>query len=89
MNRAELQDRIRRHIATAVAAITTDVAEYTAGQVKAAVVPPAVVQRGEPAFVEGCPACMETAAFATAYGTGAAPDSQTRNTTTPPHNTGR
>jgi hypothetical protein len=48
MNRDELQQAISQHIATCVAAISTDVAEYTAGQVKAAVVPPAVRQRGEP-----------------------------------------
>lgn len=52
MNRAELQARIHQHIetavATAVAAISEDIAVYTAGQVKAAVVPPVVRQRGEP-----------------------------------------
>lgn len=39
---------MQRHIATAVAAISEDIAVYTAGQVKAAVVPPVVRQRGEP-----------------------------------------
>jgi hypothetical protein len=48
VNRAELQARIHQHIATAVAAACEDIAEYTAGQVKAAVVPPVVRQRGEP-----------------------------------------
>ena len=51
MNRAELQARIHQHIATAVAAISEDIAEYTAGQVKAAVVPPVVRQRGEPVAI--------------------------------------
>jgi hypothetical protein len=51
VNRAELQARIHQHIATAVAAACEDIAEYAGEQVKAAVVPPVVRQRGEPAAI--------------------------------------
>jgi hypothetical protein len=51
VNRAELQARIHQHIATAVAAISEDIAVYAGEQVKLAVVPPVVRQRGEPESV--------------------------------------